>query len=377
MTTREYVLVADDDRGITDALALMLERQGRTTIVCSDLESAEAVLARFPITHLVSDVQFTGSFGFEGFHFISRIHSERPDCRIVLMSGGITPELRKAALAAGASAVLSKPFCTEELEAALDSAPAQPEEAEHELIRVASIDEMLQEGLLTTAFQPIVRSGPDGVTMGFEALTRIRGGWACGGPAELFDYAARQNRLAELNLAALRSALSLAGSLPPDTSLFVNIDPEVFLLPEFEAVLRQTAAQSGFPLSRVVLEITERSGFHEDADIRPLFDSLRQVGIRFALDDHGSAYSHLSMINVIRPSFFKISHTFGTAFDQDETRIRIVRHVVALARDFGCSTVLEGIEDAATALAAADYGIDLLQGFHFGRPGEASSWQAA
>ncbi|HEX8407246.1 MAG TPA: EAL domain-containing response regulator [Thermoanaerobaculia bacterium] len=372
MSAREHVLVIDDDRSVAEGLALLLERDGRTTIVCSDVESAEIILTRYPVTQVVSDVQFSGAFGFEGLHFLARIRAQRPECRIVLMTGHATETLRTAALGLGASAVLAKPFSYEELEAALAS--SHDGAGAYELVRVAPIEDVLHGGLLSAAFQPIVRLGDTSV-FAFEALTRIRGNWPGGGPAELFQYASRCARLADLNLAALECAVADGRCLPDHAALFINIDPLVFEGGELAAALRTAAARAAFPLSRIVLEITERSGFGDDAAHSRTFDELRADGVRFALDDHGSAYSHLSMINVIRPSFIKISQSFGTGFEEDETRARIVKHVVSLARDFGCSTVLEGIESASTARAAASLGIELAQGYHFGRPDAVSHWR--
>jgi EAL domain-containing protein (putative c-di-GMP-specific phosphodiesterase class I) len=375
MSAREHVLLIDDDRVVAEGLALLLERDGRTTIVCSDIESAEMVLARYPITHVVSDVQFSGSFGFEGLHFLSRIRAHRPQCRIILMTGNASHELRAAATGLGAAAVLQKPFHCEELERALASAPEG--DGEYELLIVPPIDDVLYGGLLSSVYQPIVRVGDGGSFFGFEALTRITGAWAAGGPAELFDYAHRRARLADLNLAALGNSVAGAAALPDDAALFINVDPSVFNGGNLTAAVRAAAARHAFPLPRVVLEITERSAFGSDGAAFRALDELRACGVRFALDDHGSAYSHLTAINAIQPSFIKISQTFGTGFERDETRVRIVRHVVALARDFGCRTVLEGVESASTAQAAAELGIELAQGYHFGRPSAASHWSAA
>lgn len=375
MSAREHVLLIDDDRSVADGLAMLLERDGRTTIVCSDIESAEIVLARFPITHVVSDVQFSGPFGFEGLHFLSRIREQRPGCRIILMTGHATEPLRTAAIGLGATSVLAKPFSYDDLEQALESPTTGT--GEYELIRVPSIDDVLHGGMLGAAFQPIMRLGENGPQLfGFEALTRVNG-WPCGGPGELFEYAARRDRLADLNLASLERAVADGARLPGDALLFINVDPMAFDGGEVASALRTATSRAGIALSRIVLEITERSGFGDASAGLAAFDELRADGVRFALDDHGSAYSHLSLINVIRPSFIKISNSFGTGFETDETRGRIVRHVVGLAREFGCRTVLEGIECAATAHAAAELGIELAQGYHFGRPSAASHWAAS
>ena len=372
MSPREHVLLIDDDRDVAEGLALLLERNGRTTIVCSDVESAEMVLSRYPVTHVVSDVQFSGSFGYEGLHFLTRIRMLRANCRIILMTGHTSHELCAAAMGLGAATVLAKPFRCDELEEALAS--TADDDGEYELLTVPPIEDVLYGGLLTSVYQPIVRLADGGSVFGFEALTRINGVWAAGGPAELFDYANRRAKLAELNLAALGTAVAGAAHLPGDAALFINVDPSVFDGGNLTSTVRNAAARHGLPLTRLVLEITERSAFGSDGAAYRALDELRECGVRFALDDHGSAYSHLGAINAIKPSIIKISQTFGTGFETDHARVRIVRHVVALAQDFGCRTVLEGIESASTAAAAGELGIELAQGYHFGRPSAASHW---
>jgi EAL domain-containing protein (putative c-di-GMP-specific phosphodiesterase class I) len=371
---RQYVLLADDDDAITEALSYTLAREGRTVILCSDVDAAELALSRYPITHLVTDVQFSGDFGFEGLHFLSRVRTLSPDCRIVLMTGNASPALRTAAASHGAT-VLTKPFATTELESALTGGEAVTDSVDtssYEVIRIPSIDAILYGDGLSIAFQPIVRLTPNGDTIfAYEALTRVSGLWI-DGPAMLFDYADRRGKLAELNLHMMIKAIQEAATLPEHTALFINIDPLTFGKPQLVTALYRAAMNANIAFHRIVLEVTERSAFPEN--VGPVFEELRAVGVRFALDDHGSAYSHLGQIDRIRPSFIKISNTFGTAFEQDETKERIVRHTVALARDFGCEAILEGIESGATARAAVEAGVRLAQGFHFACARAVSYW---
>jgi EAL domain-containing protein (putative c-di-GMP-specific phosphodiesterase class I) len=372
--SRETILIADDNESVTAALAMLLERKGRTTIVCADTESAELMLARAPITHVVTDVQFSGPFGYEGLHFLDRIRAKSPECRIALITGQPSDTLRTAAIEHGAVAMLAKPFTIADLEATLGTQTLH-DDGDYEIIRVASLDEILTGDYLQTAFQPIVEMRAGVVEIvAFEALARIRGDWPAGGPAELFEYASRLGRLRELNLVSIARSLEAAATLPRSVSIFLNVDPLAFG-PELAYVVEAAAAGAGIDLTRIVLEVTERSEFHETPRIVPLFHALRAKGIRFALDDHCSAYSHLALIDELRPSFVKISNTFGTNLEDDETHRRIVRHTVSLSHDFGCKTVLEGIESAETADAAARLGVDFAQGYHFGRPSPASHWQ--
>lgn len=372
MSSHEFVLLADDDRDVTEALAMLLERRGRTTIVCPDVESAEIALARFPVTHVITDVQFSGAFGFEGLRFLTHVHATVPDARIVMISGHATDALRANALSHGAHAVLAKPFAFDELEQALGTS-GEEEGDPYVVVRAPSLEEILSEGLLQIAFQPIVElKDGERTPFGFEALCRVGGLWAAGADA-VFAYAARRGMLKELNLAALVRAIEAAPVLPPSAAIFINVDPSAFV-PLLPAIVMSAAQRASIPLSRIVLEVTERSAFTDPALVAPLFDELRAAGVRFALDDHGSAYSHLAIMTSLRPSFVKISNTFGTAIEEDEVKQLIVTHVAAMARDFGCRTVLEGIECQATAREAARLGLDFAQGYHFGRPQSASHW---
>jgi len=376
MTGREHILVADDNATVTSALSVLLERPGRTTIVCSDVESAEIMLSRSPVTHVVTDVQFSGAFGYEGLHFLGRVRARLPLCRIVLITGQPSDALRTTAMQHGANALLSKPFDIDELEAVLES-ESDAADGGYEVVQVPSLDDILAGNALDMAFQPIVRMTGNGAALiAFEALARVRGDWPAGGPAQLFEYAERLGRLRELNLMALTRAIESAAGLPEPASVFINLDPSAFG-PYLPGILDEASARSGVSLSRIVLEVTERSAFADPNAAVPLFRKLHERGIRFALDDHGSAYSHLSIIDQLRPSFIKISNTFGTKLEEDETHRLIVAHVASLARDFGCMTILEGIESPETATAAAGLGIDYAQGFHFGRPHAAAHWSGS
>lgn len=122
------------------------------------------------------------------------------------------------------------------------------------------------------------------------------------------------------------------------------------------------------------VKITEQARLSEAAIVLQTIAELQKLGVRFAFDDLGLAYSHMPLIDKIRPSFLKISQEFGTRFETDPTKTKIVANLLSLAHDFQCDLILEGIEDQRTAEVAADMGIPFGQGFLFGRPADASSF---
>ena len=373
MSEQECILLVDDNRDVTDALSLLLEHTSRKIILCSDIESAEMMLARAPVTHVVTDVQFSGEFGYEGLHFVGRLRAKAPQCRIVMISGRPSDSLRAAALNDGADAVLWKPFTFSELVAALGANEEAMQDGVSSTVRVPSIEEILAGEMLDIAFQPIVRIGDDVTTpFAFEALTRVRGSWPAD-TAALFEYAERRGHRRSLNLLAVSRAILASAGLPASSSVFINVDPLCFG-DELLRVIACCSAQAGLSPDRIVVEITERTAFADQEAVMPLFDAMRAKGIRFAFDDHGSAYSHLAIVDRVRPSFIKVSNAFGTGLEEDGTHRRIVASVISLAQELGCETILEGIECAETVRAATALGVHLAQGYYFGRPSAASSW---
>ena len=49
-------------------------------------------------------------------------------------------------------------------------------------------------------------------------------------------------------------------------------------------------------------------------------------------------------------------------------RRSVVHNIQSFAKEVGCAVIVEGIETAATAEAALEMGIELGQGYYFGRP---------
>ena len=374
--SHQIVLLLDDDEMITDGLSAGLARAGRTLITCNDLESAEIVVEWLKPSHVVSDVRLTGAFGYEGLDFIPFVKRLSPDTRIILMTGDAPDALQREASERGAVGFLRKPFDVGELDAVLDMmAPFRIGSPEWpDIIKVPILTEIVRTGALTTVFQPIVRLA-SGDHLGYEALTRLVTESPLRNPETLFGYATRKHQIPELEIACMRTSLGSAGPLGGSAPLFVNVHPAVFSseLPVHEIILAE-AERCGIATRRLVLEITEQGSLSHDRRVLTTIRELTAAGVRFAFDDVGVAYSHLPFLDAVRPSFLKISQHFGTGFENDTTKTKIVRNLLALAKDFECDLIIEGIETAATAAAAVEMGIKYGQGFHFARPAPASTF---
>jgi len=365
----EMVLLVDDDFTVREAMAAALERRGRKIITCSDLESAQLLLETYPFHAAIADVRLSGPFGFEGLDLIRFAMEKQPGTRVVLISGHASQELRHEASARGAVALLQKPFCIDDIEAAIGSGSDERGVDVSQIIEVPNLDTILVEHRLFNMFQPIVDR--EGQVFGYESLARIDA--PLGDPTMLFQYAERKGRTVDLELACIKGTFANVVHLGSDARIFVNLHPHVLALGRrFTDSVAAFADRSNIDMERIVFEITEQAALGSDTRTTDAINALRNSGAAFAFDDVGIAYSHYVDLPRVSPAYLKVSQHFGTDFEQDPTRTKIVRNIVSLADEFGIDVILEGIESEATAEAARRLGIRYLQGFWFGRPAEAS-----
>lgn len=364
------MLIVDDDVDVGLALAAGLEREGRDIVLCRDAESAELVISARDIAFIVADVRLSGPFRYDGLELLEYARRHAPGARVIAISGSGAAGLDLAAEQRGAT-FLEKPFEIETLELLIT--PRIDSRTEPTLTIIPTLDEILSGGAILPAFQPIVSLGAQHVIRGFEALARVPSAPIVESPLALFRYAERKGRLLDVGLACVRRAIELGASLPVTTDLFINVDARLFNDASLWNVVADIARSSGVEMRRLVFELTEQYPFEEsDASLREVA-RMREHGIRFAFDDVGVAYAHLPLIGKIRPAYLKISQQFGTGFESDPVRVKIVHNILGLAADFDCAVILEGIESAETAASAFASGIAFGQGYFFGRPAPAEA----
>lgn len=244
------------------------------------------------------------------------------------------------------------------------------------LYRLPAFDAILASVHLIPHFQPIVNlDHPDAPPYGYESLARFRAELPFCTSELLFDYAKQLGRIADLELACIRQTLRWGAPLARRGKLFLNLHPHVFNRAGdlCETILNE-CRRNDVPPANLVLEITEQDRLLDEQAAVTCAESLRNAGVQFALDDVGMSYSHLSIIDGIKPSYLKVSQHFGTDFETSGSKRKIIRNIIALAADFDCDVVLEGIEEPATSVAAAAIGARFGQGFLYSRPLDVSSF---
>jgi ketosteroid isomerase-like protein len=123
----------------------------------------------------------------------------------------------------------------------------------------------------------------------------------------------------------------------------------------------------------LVVEVTETAFVGQTEAGRAFAERVRALGCRLALDDFGTGFSSLSYLKHLPADHLKIDIDFVRELTSSETDARVVRGIVGLAREFNQTTIAEGVEDEETLILLREMGVDLAQGYLFGRPAPMAS----
>lgn len=222
------------------------------------------------------------------------------------------------------------------------------------------IKDFLADPQLDIALQPLV-SLDDGRIVGVEALARFRDGR---GPHQWFQEAQACGMTKQLDVIAFETATRLLEELPEDLHLSVNAGPDVLVDPRF----RRRLVQSGLPLHRLVIEVTEHAQVTDYAALSHAVESLREHRVRFAIDDTGAGYASLNHVLQLRPDAIKLDRGLITGVESDPARRALVTALVLLALELGATVTGEGIETPGQLEALETLGVDHGQGYLLARP---------
>jgi hypothetical protein len=115
------------------------------------------------------------------------------------------------------------------------------------------------------------------------------------------------------------------------------------------------------------MEILEGE-IHDTSLLVEAVDYYKQQGCLVAIDYFGAGHSNFNRVWKIQPQIVKFDRALlNHAVGSGEVR-RVLTGLVTLVHESGSLTLMEGIETEEEALISLDAGIDLAQGYYFGRP---------
>ncbi|MEZ5138349.1 MAG: EAL domain-containing protein [Acidimicrobiales bacterium] len=177
----------------------------------------------------------------------------------------------------------------------------------------------------------------------------------------------------EARAEVLPLALELASAELEAGDVLVHVNATAADLEHPAFAARVLRAVPGAGRHRLVIELTEELPVRDRAAVLAATGRLREEGVRFALDDFGEGWSNFAAVQALRPEILKVTTAIvGPAHDPDLGPV-----VARFAREVGAASVIEQVEDEATATWARQVGFDLGQGWRWTRAGRRAGVRAA
>lgn len=240
----------------------------------------------------------------------------------------------------------------------------------------------LAEGAFALDYQPLFAAG--GHLRGAEALIRwnhpTRGVVS---PAQFIPICEESGLIIGIGDWVLNEAArqlrqwNEAGLMRDQRYLTVNISPHQFRQPDFTSKLLSVCERNEVDPRQLVLEITEGVVLSDLGEAIETMHGLRKHGLRFFIDDFGTGYSSMAYLKLLPMDGLKIDQSFVADLKQDDNNAAIVEAILTIGHRFGLIVVAEGVENAEQVEFLRGLNCDVFQGYYFGRPVDAASFEHA
>ncbi|WP_036308577.1 bifunctional diguanylate cyclase/phosphodiesterase, partial [Methyloglobulus morosus] len=153
-----------------------------------------------------------------------------------------------------------------------------------------------------------------------------------------------------------------------DLQLAVNISAAQFHQPDFVEQVCESLFCHQLEPGRLKLELTESLVLDDIEDTIVKMHQLREIGVRFAMDDFGTGYASLYYLTKLPIDQLKIDQSFVRNIGVKEIDAIIVQTIIGVATNLGIECVAEGVESEDQCAFLKKHGCNLFQGNLFSRP---------
>ena len=240
----------------------------------------------------------------------------------------------------------------------------------------AELETRLRRGLAQGEFQLHYQPQVDrqGRTFGAEALLRwTQADGTQVSPADFIPLAEASGLIVPLGLWVLDTAcaqLRRWARMPEcaELQLSINVSARQFHEPDFVDQVRERVIGSGIRPELLKLELTEGVVLNDVNEVISRIQRIRELGVKFSLDDFGTGFSSLSYLKRLPLDEVKIDRSFVRDIIQDANDAAIVNAIIMMGRSLELNVCAEGVETQEQADFLDARGCNSFQGYLFGRP---------
>ena|GEM_PF-6673799 len=230
----------------------------------------------------------------------------------------------------------------------------------------------IEKGQLFVEYQPQVEL-TTGKIVGSEALLRWRHPeMGVVSPAIFIPIAENCGEILRIGEWVLRTACTQAKKWSDDgvvtLPVAVNVSAVQFREKSFIETVKNVLRDTGLVPHFLELEITESLLISTSNVMASVMNELRDMGVRFAIDDFGVGYCGLRYLMDFPFSKLKIDGSFVKSISKNSVGSSIAAAIISMARILGMKVLAECAETEEQVLFLREHNCDEIQGYYFSKP---------
>lgn len=234
----------------------------------------------------------------------------------------------------------------------------------------SQLNEAIEKRQIVPYLQPIVDSS--GRVLGAEALARwIHPTEGFMAPDSFIPVFERNGMIADVDLHIWRCSCEILKrwqDMGQDMFISINISPKDFYFMDVPYEIINLVSEFGIKPHRLRIEITETVLMDDVENRMKDIGRLRSAGFLIEMDDFGSGYSSLNMLQDMPVDVLKIDMGFLRKAEVSQKAEMIIYNILAMAKDLDITSLTEGVESQYQFEQLSRMGCKLFQGYHFSKP---------
>lgn len=250
-----------------------------------------------------------------------------------------------------------------------DLSAALEREMERNIKGIEEFQKICRDGTFDLVYMPVCRLSDQSVHH-YEALTRFRD-TEVESPFQMITLAEEVGVISDFDISVAERAISTvqaAIKIGECTPVAINVSGHSISDPKFCDNLNKLLTTNFGLEDHLSLEITESAEISDLKGVNQAIQEFRRAGFKVALDDFGAGAASFDYLN----SFDVDTVKFDGPVVQRAVKTRkgkaFLASMATLCREIGVETIAEMVEDAPLADFLKQCGIELGQGWYFGKP---------
>lgn len=191
-------------------------------------------------------------------------------------------------------------------------------------------------------------------------------------PQEFIPLAVEMGLMSAIGEWVLKTACAKAkkwqDTIYPELAIAVNISSDQLSQSNFDGLVQGILKKSELESHYLELEIIANSKLMDDPDVLRRMHKLKEIGVRFSLDNFGVGYSNLNYLHYFPFDKLKIDRAFIKNIGSGKKANKEIEMILDLAKKWGIRVVAEGVETAEQVEFLFNHHGEEMQGFYFSPP---------